>query len=154
MTDDLALRVQRLEDRNAISERVIRYAMALDARDWAAFGDCFTDSVYVDFSAAGLPAADFARDDFVAFARTGLGAFPATQHLSPNHVITFDATDPDRAVCTSAMFEQHHQPGAVSAPVFLMHGSYRNELVRTAAGWKIAQITQHLSWMDGAPEAA
>lgn len=153
MTHGLALRVQRLEDRNAISERVIKYAMAIDDTDWEAFSDCFTEIVHVDFSAAGMPARDFSRAEFVEFARSGLGSFKATQHLSPNHVITFDVADPDQADCRSSMYAQHYQPGAASGAVFLMHGSYANHLRRTAAGWKIERLTQYLSWMDGAPGA-
>lgn len=147
------LRVQRLEDRNAISERVITYAMAIDDRDWDAFAECFTDRVHIDFSAAGMPARDFAREEFVAFAQSGLGTFKATQHLSPNHVITFDASDPDQADCRSTMYAQHYQPGASSGSIFLMHGSYASHLRRTASGWKIERLTQYVSWMDGAPGA-
>ena len=52
MNTDIAQRLQRLEDRHAISERVITYATTIDAGDWAGFGACFTDRVHVDFSAA------------------------------------------------------------------------------------------------------
>ena len=152
MTSDLALRIQRLEDRHAISERVITYATTIDAGDWAGFGDCFTDNVHVDFSAAGLPTQDFKRADFVAFASGGLSGFKARQHLSPNHFITFDPLDPDRATCTSYMYAQHFQPEAASAAVFVMHGSYINGMRRTSAGWQIEALTQLVSWMDGAPE--
>ncbi|WP_193337833.1 nuclear transport factor 2 family protein [Devosia beringensis] len=152
MSLDLAQRLQRLEDRHTISERVITYATSIDAGDWAGFGACFTDSVHVDFSAAGMPAQDFDRTDFVAFASAGLSGFKARQHLSPNHVITFDPVDPDRATCTSYMYAQHYQPGAASGPVFVMHGSYINALRRTTAGWQIEALTQLVSWMDGAPE--
>jgi len=154
VTQDLMLRVQRLEDRNAISERVITYAMAIDDRDWEAFAECFTDRVHIDFSAAGMPARDFAREEFVDFARSGLGVFRATQHLSPNHIITFSAEDPDRADCRSYMYAQHYQPGSATGEVFVMHGSYANSLRRTASGWKIERLTQHLSWMTGAPSTA
>lgn len=152
MTSDLAQRLQRLEDRHAISERVITYATTIDAGDWAGFGACFTDTVHVDFSAAGMPVQDFDRADFVAFASAGLSGFKARQHLSPNHVITFDPSDPDRATCTSYMYAQHYQPGAASGPVFVMHGSYINALRRTPDGWQIEALTQLVSWMDGAPE--
>ena len=153
MSQDFALRVQRLEDRNAISERVITYAMAIDDADWDAFRDCFTDIVHVDFSSAGMPAREFARDEFVAFARSGLSIFKARQHLSPNHLISFDERYPDRAHCRSYMYAQHYQPGSAMGEVFLMHGSYANGLRRTESGGKIDSLVQHVSWMDGAPDA-
>lgn len=128
--------------------------MAIDIGDWAMLGDCFTESVHIDFSEAGMPARDFVRADFVEFARAGLTSFKARQHLSPNHVITFDAGNPDRATCLSYMFAQHYQPGAATGDVFLMHGSYVNELVRTGSGWRIERMKQRLSWTDGAPAVA
>lgn len=149
MTNDLAFRVQQLEDRNAISERVIKYALAVDRADWDLFASCFTDPVHIDFSEAGMPASDFPRDDFVAFARGGLSGFVARQHLSPNHVVEFDDTDPDRAVCYSYMYAQHYLPGAEGGDFFLMRGSYTNHMLRTPDGWRIESLTQHVSWTEG-----
>lgn len=152
MTQDLAARLQQLEDRNAISERVIQYAVAIDRADWTLFASCFTDTVYIDFSQAGMPARSWARADFVAFAAGGLEGFAARQHLSPNHLITFDSGDQTRAVCESYMYAQHHLPGQEGGDFFLMRGSYTNELRRTPDGWRIERLTQHLSWMEGNPD--
>ena len=151
MTTDLAARIQRLEDRAAISERVIQYAVAIDRADWTLYTDCFTDPVHIDFSAAGMPAQDFPREQFVGFARSGLSGFTARQHLSPNHLIEFSDADPDQAVCTSYMYAQHYLEGAEGGDFFLMRGSYTNQLRRTADGWKIERLTQHLSWSEGNP---
>jgi hypothetical protein len=107
VTTDLESRIRRLEDSVLIGERVIKYAMGVDRRDWEMFADCFTDPVHVDFSASGVPAAEFARDDLVTLVRVPLSGFTATQHLSPNHVIEFDEHDPDRAVCYSYIYAQH-----------------------------------------------
>jgi hypothetical protein len=107
VTTDLESRIRRLEDSVLIGERVIKYAMGVDRRDWEMFADCFTDPVLVDFSASGVPAAEFARDDLVTLVRVPLSGFTATQHRSPNHVIEFDEHDPDRAVCYSYIYAQH-----------------------------------------------
>lgn len=153
MTTELASRIQRLEDRNAISDVVIKYATSIDRGDWAAYADVFTDPVHIDFSEAGLPASDFPRDAFVGFAQQGLEAWTARQHLSPNHVIVFDDNDPDRAVCHSYMYAQHYLDGTSEPEFYLMRGSYDNHLVRTEQGWKIASLTQHISWLEGNPAA-
>ena len=50
MATDLDARIRRLEDRALIGEQVIRYAMAVDRRDWKVFADCFTDPVHADYS--------------------------------------------------------------------------------------------------------
>ncbi len=152
--DDLAARIQRLEDRNAIIDVVIKYATSIDAADWDGYASIFTDPVHIDFSEAGLPAADFPLDQFIGFARQGLEAWDARQHISPNHVVEFDAADPGQAVCRSYMYAQHYKKGAPGGEFYLMRGSYDNQMVRTAHGWKIARITQHLFWLEGNPNAA
>ena len=148
MTDDLESRVRRLEDRALISETVTKYAVAVDRRDWAMFADCFTDPVHADYSENGLPAADFARDDLVAIVREAVGRYTATQHLSPNHIIEFDDDDPNRAVCTSYMYAQHHREATEQGEFLLLRGSYTNHLVRTNEGWRIERLIQHISWRD------
>jgi hypothetical protein len=149
MTTDLEHRIRQLEDRVLISERVIKYAMGVDRRDWEMFAECFTDPVHADFSESGVPAADFARDELVELVRVPLSGFTATQHLSPNHVIEFDERDPDRAICYSYMYAQHYLKGSEGGDFFLLRGSYTNHMLRTAEGWRIERLTQHASWSDG-----
>jgi hypothetical protein len=149
MATDLDARIRRLEDRALISERVIKYAMAVDRRDWEMFADCFTDPVHADYSENGLPAADFARGDLVAIVREALSGFTTTQHLSPNHVIEFDESDADRAICYSYMYAQHHHDGSDTGELFLLRGSYTNHMLRTSDGWRIERLTQHISWREG-----
>jgi hypothetical protein len=146
---DLETRIQRLEDRNAIIDVVIKYATSIDKADWVGYASIFTDPVHVDFSEAGLPPADFPRDQFIGFAAQGLEAWTARQHISPNHVVVFDDTDPDKAICYSYLYAQHYLKDAPGGDFYLMRGSYDNHMVRTADGWKITSLTQHISWLEG-----
>ena len=146
---DLESRIRRLEDRIQISEQVIKYAMGVDRRDWAMFADCFTDPVDADFSGGGAPAAPVSRADLVGRVSTALSGFTATQHISPNHVIEFDASDPDRAICHSYMYAQHLLRGSGNGEFYLLHGSYTNHMLRTTDGWRIEGIIQHRSWEYG-----
>lgn len=148
-SETLEARIRQLEDRVAISEIVIKYARGIDLADWELFASAFTDPVHIDFSEAGMPASDLARDDFVGFAAAGLSGFDARQHLSPNHVIEFDTDDPDRAVCFSYMYAQHYLAGGEGGDFYLMRGSYTNRMLRTPEGWKITNLTQHISWLEG-----
>jgi hypothetical protein len=148
-TSSLEARIRRLEDRVSISETVINYARAIDAADWTLFASLFTDPVHIDFSEAGMPAADLPRDAFVGFAAAGLEGFDARQHLSPNHVIEFDDDDRDYAVCHSYMYAQHYIAGAEGGDFYLMRGTYTNRMRRTEHGWKIEHLTQHISWLEG-----
>jgi hypothetical protein len=149
VTTDLESRVRQLEDRTQISEQVIKYAVGVDRRDWDMFAGCFTDPVYADFSAGGMPAATVARDVLVARISAALNGFTATQHISPNHVVEFDESDPDRAVCHSYMFAQHLLEGADNGDFYLLRGSYTNHMLRTSDGWRIERILQHRSWEYG-----
>lgn len=153
MTADLEARIRRIEDRIAIVDVVVSYARSIDEADWETYGTLFTDPVHIDFSEAGLPAADLPRDQFVAFAKQGLEGWTARQHISPNHQVVFDPSDPDRAVCHSYMYAQHYAKGSPAGELYLMRGSYDNELVRTAEGWRIERLTQHISWIEGDPSA-
>lgn len=149
MTTDLESRIRRLEDSVLIGERVIKYAMGVDRRDWEMFADCFTDPVHVDFSASGVPAAEFARDDLVTLVRVPLSGFTATQHLSPNHVIEFDEHDPDRAVCYSYIYAQHYLEDSYDGDFFAFRGFYTNHIRRTLDGWRIESLIQHAGWSEG-----
>lgn len=150
MTEPTSLegRIQRLEDHATIVALATRYAVAIDEADWDAFRDLFTETVHIDFSQAGMPAADFPRDDFVAFAKRGLEVWDARQHISSNHRVTFDDHDDTRASLRSYMFAQHHMAGS---PAFVMHGSYEHVVTRTGTGWRIARLTQNVTWMDNPP---
>jgi hypothetical protein len=149
MTTDLESRIRQLEDRTQISEQVIKYAVGVDRRDWVMFAGIFTDPVYADFSGGGMPAATVSRADLVARISAVLNGFTATQHISPNHIIEFDAADPDRAICYSYMYAQHLLRGSGSGEFYLLHGSYTNHMLRTPEGWRIERIIQHRSWEYG-----
>ena len=76
------------------------------------------------------------------------------QHLSPNHLVEFDPDDPDRALCRSYMYAQHYKKDVADGGFYLMRGSYDNRMIRTADGWKIESLTQHVFWTEGNPDAA
>jgi SnoaL-like domain len=149
MSTDLEARIRRLEDRAQISEQVISYAVAVDRRDWLMLARCFTDPVHADFTEIGSVAADFSREELVRWISGALAGFTATQHLSPNHLIDFDAGDPGRAVCYSSMYAQHYLAGAEGGEFFLLRGSYANHMRRTTDGWQIERLIQHVSWPQG-----
>lgn len=149
MNDSVDTRITQLEDRVQISEVVTRYAIGVDRRDWEMFGAVFDDTVWADFSAGGVPAQEFTREALVAMTRSVLDGFAATQHISPNHVIEFDAKDPDTAICHSYMFAQHHLEASSNGTYYLLSGSYTNTMRRTSKGWRIARVVQHRSWEDG-----
>ena len=118
MLTDLHACTRRLEDRALISEQVITYALAVG------------------------------RGDLVAIVRDDASGYTGTQHLSPNHVIEFDDSDADRAICYSYMYAQYHDEDSDGGDLFLLRGSYTNHMLRTSDGWRIERLVQHDSWRD------
>ena len=146
-----------LEDRQAIVDVVIQYATGIDRRDWALYQACFTDPCEIDFSSwTGRPAASIPAAEWVAKVRSTNGNFDATQHLSTNHVVTFQSAD--AATCVSAMHAQHWFSAERLAALgqsaresrwCTLGGYYTNSLVRTGSGWRIARCQLTVTWVTG-----
>jgi hypothetical protein len=146
--ESLEARVRRIEDREAISECVIRYAISLDSNDWDLFKETIADPIFIDFSEwSGMEPREWPREEWCGFARDVLSGFDSLQHISPNHVITFQSED--EATCTSYMLAQHLLRDAPGGPTFVMRGSYTNRMQRRAGGWEISGMTQHFKWGEG-----
>ncbi len=145
------------EDRQAIVDLVIQYATGVDRRDWALYEECFTDPCEFDFSSwNGRPAATMGAGEWAGKVRSTNGNFDATQHLSTNHVVTFDT--PDTATCVSYVQAQHWFSAerlqrlghAVDEPRWCtVGGYYTNSVVRTDAGWRIARCRLTVTWVTG-----
>jgi len=139
---DLEDRVRRLEDRQSIVDVVIRYCVAVDSRDWVLFASCFAPTVRREIG-------ELTREEFVAIVEGALPGFRSTQHLSTNHVVTFDPADPDRAICESDMYAQHFLEASAAGTYYLLRARYTDQLIRTSDGWKIEAITTTNRWEEG-----
>jgi ketosteroid isomerase-like protein len=99
MSEDLARRVQALEDRWEISELVAQYGRAVDDRDFDTLGEMYTaDAV---FDSVGEPATG--RRSVVDYYRARTAAYGATYHYPHSNEI--ELVDLDRArgvVCAHA----------------------------------------------------
>ena len=149
--------LRRLLDRQAIVDVVVQYATGVDRRDWESYARCFTDPCEFDFSGwRGQPAVKMSPHEWATKVRATNGNFDATQHLSTNHVVTFE-TD-DRATCVSNMHAQHWfsaerltelgHPSDVPRWCTL-GGFYTNGLVRGDGGWKIRRCQLDVTWITG-----
>jgi hypothetical protein len=146
-----------LEDRQAIVDLVIQYATGVDRRDWALYEACFTDPCEIDFSSwSGRPAATMPAGEWVRKVRSTNGNFDATQHLSTNHVVTFESSD--AATCVSYVQAQHWFSAerlqrlgqhADEPRWCTLGGYYTNSVVRTDTGWRIARCRLTVTWVIG-----
>ena len=128
-----------LADRLAISDVLVRYATALDSRDWELWRTCFTEDAVLDYETSGV----FDREGFVAYASKAL-TFAVTQHYVVNHVVELDG---DRARSRSYVLAQHVY--AADGALFSLGGVYDDELVRTLDGWRVARRHLTSRWSTG-----
>lgn len=120
-----------MDDRAAVIETVNRYATALDARDWALLDEVFTPDAVCDFGSGPLHGREALRD----LIRRMLGGSGPSQHLLANHCVEVDG-DSARCVCQVRAFSAGTGPAAGRSYELL--GEYRDRLVRTPQGWRIA----------------
>jgi 3-phenylpropionate/cinnamic acid dioxygenase small subunit len=127
-----------MDDRTAIIDTVTRYATALDTRDWALLDEVFTPDAVGDFGAGLLTGRAAVRGLVVRM----LGGSGPSQHLLANHRVELDG-DVARCVCQVRAFSAGAGPAAGRS--YELFGEYRDELVRTPEGWRIArrEMTVH-----------
>lgn len=138
--EDLAQRVERLEARLAIQERMYDYAHAIDYGEEEAWLNCFTtDGVFDVRMRLG------SRPDIRCEGREELAKFIAAhtrppeayhKHLLADTIVRL--TGPDSAECTS-YFVRVDEGGARTANVVAM-GRYFDRLVRESDGiWRFVE---------------
>lgn len=134
----------QIADRLEIADVLYRYATALDTRDLELLREVFTpDVVYV----MGVRGELSGVDAIVRKLDEVLGGLEATQHLITNPVIEVDG---DTARSTSYVRAQHYLTGnGTGGNTLDMGGSYRDELVRTAHGWRIERRVLEITWREG-----
>ena len=127
--------VEYLADRLEIDDLLTRYATALDAGDWDRWASCFTPDAFLDYSAVGgikgrLPEV---RDWLARVMKM----FPVRQHIVANRSVTIEG---DTATSLSYVFNPMGvgEPGG-AIQLFFEGAAYRDRLVRTADGWRIAE---------------
>ncbi len=121
-------------DRLAIQDLMVRYASALDSRDWELFRQVWAPDCVIHYLPnTVLHGYDEVRD----FCDRALSRFRITQHLLGNYGIELDG---DRARTTTSLQATHVPPDG-KGPVYTVWGVYRDEVIRTADGWRILERT-------------
>jgi 3-phenylpropionate/cinnamic acid dioxygenase small subunit len=123
---------------------LVRYARAVDTRDWALLRTCFTDEVICDYGDLGSWRGADAVIAFMDEAHAGMGP---TQHLLSNFQVDIDG---DRAEAVSYV---HAVTVLASHPDdwFDTVGIYEDRLRLGADGWRIAERTFRTTRMVASP---
>jgi uncharacterized protein (TIGR02246 family) len=137
--------LRQLIDRQAVTDLLVRYVLALDSHDWEAVAGCFApDAVFLHPGGqVEGPAAIVSR------ARAALEPLDGSQHLLGSISVTVDG---DAARATSYFHAQHVRAGAPGGDLYVIAGTYRDRLRRDAGGWVIVERAQDYSWRSGNPE--
>lgn len=127
----------RLADRIAVAEVLLRYGSSLDECDWDRLETCFAAD------AVGQLAGGPRLEGYTAIAeavRAALAHYSITQHHIANAEVDLDG---DRARLRANLIATHVHDGGD----FVVKGVYREELHRTADGWRISFHQLDLVWM-------
>jgi len=121
-----------VDDRTAVIDTVNRYATALDSRDWALLDDVFTPDAVCRFETGELAGREALRD----LVRHTVGGGGPSQHLLGNHHVVVEG-DAAHCVCQVRAFSAG--TGSAVGRSYELLGEYRDQLVRTPDGWRIAR---------------
>lgn len=119
------------EDRQDITDVLLRYATGIDRRDWTLFRTVFTDDCELDYGEIGVWKGVDAVTEFMQQAHALAGH---TMHRLTNQVITVDGDEAQARTYVDALIMVGDNKSGVNGI-----GFYDDDLVRTDAGWRIAR---------------
>lgn len=126
------LNLQTLLDEAAIERVLVRYATALDERDFDVLDTVFLPEATAHYQTIGH---FHDRASILTLLRGALGRCGKTQHLLGNYRIAIDG---DHATAACYLQAVHAGLGAYAAQTMTLWGEYRDRLVRRPEGWRIA----------------
>ena len=129
-----------LSNRLAVHDVVIRYATAMDTRNWELLADCFTENARLDYGTG----VTWDRSGFVEHARTSLTPMPMTMHFVTNHVVEFRQS----LAVSRAYVQARHQKA--SGQEYNVDGIYEDVLTMVNGDWRINDRRFAATWKVGA----
>ena len=140
--------LQEVSDRLEIQDLFARYSFAIDERDWDALDRVFTPDARIDYSESG--GAKGSYHEIKRWLALALERFPTYQHLAATSRIDIDG---DTATSRTILFNPMVYPAADgTSQTFFIGLWYRDTLVRTVQGWRIAERHEEMGWVHNAPE--
>jgi 3-phenylpropionate/cinnamic acid dioxygenase small subunit len=119
------------EDRQDISDLLIRYATGIDRRDWPLFRTVFTADCELDYGDIGTWHSVDEVADFMEQVHAPAGY---TMHRMSNQVIAVDGDSASARTYIDGLIMAPDNASGVNAI-----GFYDDEMVRTPDGWRIAR---------------
>jgi hypothetical protein len=117
-------------DREGIVDVLVRYARAIDTRDWPLFRTCFADDVAADYGDIG---SWHGVEDITAFMIAAHAGMGPTQHALTNFVIDIEGDRARSATYVHAVTVLATHPDDWIDTM----GIHEDQLHRQAEGWRI-----------------
>ncbi len=141
MTEDEWL--SQLRDKIAIEELLVRYCTAIDTKNFELLDSVFLPNATIDYRKSGGIRAQL--PEIKAWLAEALRPFVQLQHMIGNVTANIDG---DRARCVCYFYNPMGMPreeGGMTS--FVCGGFYRDQLVRTDGGWRIAERVNDQQYM-------
>lgn len=119
------------EDRQDISDLLVRYATAIDRREYQLLATVFTNECDVDYGEIGKWRT---ADDVIEFMDAVHAAAGYTLHRLSNIAITVEGDHAEARAYIDALIMAADNKGGVNAA-----GFYDDVIMRTPDGWRIAR---------------
>lgn len=140
--------LQEMSDRLEIQDLFARYSFAIDERDWDALDRVFTPDARIDYSETGGARGSFPA--IKAWLPIALERFAMFQHMVAT--TRLDLTG-DTATSRTILFNPMvHRDAAGAEQVFFIGLWYRDRLVRTGEGWRIAERYEEKAYSHNVPQ--
>lgn len=124
----------------------VRYAVALDTRDWELLRTVFTLDAIGDYGSAQGSCDGY--EAIEKLCRAVLEPLTASQHLLGNHQVTLTDSGAN-AVCY--LQATHLDAEITGGTTFTLGGRYDDRLVMTDRGWRITHRRLTTIWTAGNP---
>jgi hypothetical protein len=142
--------LQRLLDRAAIHDLLVRYFQGIDAADPQQVRSCFTEDVRAGYDGrTSVNGIDALMGSFRAFRNRASGQWKATTHFMGN--LSFKLLREDSAETEAYAFACLVTPGAASDRLTVRSLRYLDRLRKTNEGWRISDRVQTLDWSCEVP---
>jgi len=142
------LPLQEISDRLEIQDLLARYSYAIDESNWDDLDNVFTPDAVIDYTETGGARGSVAQ--IKAWLPVALKRFPKYYHMVATTKLMLAGDSASARTCLFNPMVYRADDGAES--VFFIGLWYRDKLVRTEAGWRIAERYEEMGYAHNVPE--
>ena len=139
--------VQALADERAVINIVSQYCWSLDTKDFEELRNVFTPDAFAILGGTEC----HGIDAIIKRISSALTRLDVSHHLVGSHIVEVDG---DQASHRCYLQAQHVLKGTEGGDLWMVAGTYEDQLVRTPDGWRIKQRILSRVWTEGNPNVA